>query len=373
MEAVRTATGEAVWSTAFDRASTDLVGIEEAIATEVAAGVAGRLSPSERRALGSRVTASSGAYEWFLRGNVLMARRTRAALERAAAAYRTATTFDPGFADAYGRLAYAEALSAFYLPSRSLQDSLLSLARQAAARALRLDPRSSDAWMGRALMLNVWSQYTTDAGADDSLLVSLTAFRRAVELNPRNDEAWHQYGANLPLVNDSAAIDALRRALALDPARAITYSDLSMLYFRMGRAALARTMIDSALALEPDGGFRVMRAWYRWAAGDTAGALADARLLPDRPSDLLAEVDRDSGAIREMESRVAHPQWCDQAAAWLVATGRREQAVQALLSCGPSLWTLLALRWPGLAPLASDPRIQALRAESERIRVRARW
>jgi TolB-like protein/cytochrome c-type biogenesis protein CcmH/NrfG len=378
VEAVRTATGEAVWSSAFDRASTDLVGIEEAIATEVAAGVAGRLSSSERRALGSRVTASSGAYEWFLRGNVLMARRTRAALERAAAAYRTATTFDPAFADAYGRLAYAEALSAFYLdPSldafRPLQDSLLTLARLAAAHAMRLDPRSSDAWMGRALTLNVWSEFDTGAGADDSLLASLTAFRRAVELNPRNDEAWHQYGACLPLVRDSAAVDALRRALSLDPARAITYSDLSLVYFRMGQADRARVTIDTALALEPDGAFRAMRAWYRWAAGDTVGAMSDIRLLSDPEPDLLAQIARDSAAIRVMERRVTHPLWCHDPAAYLLSTSRREQAVQALLRCRPSLWTLLHLRWPGLAPLADDPRIRSLRAESERIRLRARW
>ena len=378
VEAVRTASGEAVWSSAFDRASNDLLGIEETIATDVAVGVAGRLSARERRALGSRLTTSSGAYEQFLRGNVLMARRTLAALQRAAAAFEAATEADPGFADAYGRLAYTYALSGFYLDPgldayRPLQDALLALARAAAARGLSLNPRSSDAWMGRALALNVWSQFATGAGADDSLLVSLTAFRRAVELNPRNDEAWHQYGVNLALVSDAAALAALRRALALDPARAISYSDLSIIYFRMGRADLARATIDSALTLEPDGAFREMRAWYRWAAGDTAGALADARLLPDRPSALMAEVVRDSAAIRVMESRVAHPQWGDQAAGWLLAPGRREQAVQALRACGPSLWTLLSLRWPALAPIAGDPRIQALRAASERIRAGARW
>ena len=378
VEAVRTATGEAIWSSAFDRAGDDIVDLEETIATEVASGVAGRLSPQERRALASRVTTNGTAYEQFLRGNVLMARRTQAALQRAAAAYRTAAAFDPGFADAYGRLAYADALSAFYLdPSldayHSLQDSLLSLARVAAARAMQLDPRSSDAWMGRALALNVWSQFNTGAASDDSLLASLTALRRSVELNPRNDEAWHQYGANLPLVSDSAAVDALRRALALDPARAITYSDLSVVYFRMGQADRARVTIDTALALEPDGAFRAMRAWYRWAAGDTAGALADVRMLSDPKLDLLAQVARDSGAIRVMERRVTHPLWCDEPAGYLLSTGRREQAIQALLRCRPSLWTLLALRWPGLAPLADDPRIQALRAASERIRASARW
>ena len=93
VEALRAATGEAVWSDAFDRASDDLIGIEEAIATEVAAEVAGRLSPQERLILGSRVTANSRAYEQLLRGNVHMARRTPASILRAITAYRAAAGF----------------------------------------------------------------------------------------------------------------------------------------------------------------------------------------------------------------------------------------------------------------------------------------
>jgi TolB-like protein len=372
VEAVRAATGEAVWSEAYDRARDDLIGIEEAVATEVAAGVAGRLSPAERRALGGRVTASSAAYEHYLRGNVLLARRTTASLRSAIVAYRAATVADSSFADAYGRLAYAYAMCANW--NCAAQDSLLVLARQAAAHALRIDPRSSDAWMGRAYTLDAWWNWAELGNqADDSLLASLAAFRRAVALNPRNDEAWHQYGGTLEAVDDSAALDALRRALALDPARAVTYVDLSLTYARMGRLDRALETIDSALMLEPDGPFIQMRATYRLLTGDTAGAVADARLAPDRAPEVLAVFAHDSASIQLMESRVVHPQWCDQAAVYLLWTGRREQAVRAMLNCAPSLGTRLTFRWPELAPLAADPRIQALRAETERILAKARW
>jgi hypothetical protein len=47
---------------------------------------------------------------------------------------------------------------------------------------------------------------------------------------------------------------------------------------------------------------------------------------------------------------------------YLLWTGRREQATQVLLARGPSLWARWVLWLPVFAPLAADPRIQALRA-----------
>lgn len=371
VEAVRAASGEAVWSEAFDRPSDDLIGLEEAIATEVAGGVAGRLSPEERRVLGSRVTASGPAYEQFLRGNVLLARRSSAAMRDAIAAYRAATTADQGFADAYGRLAYAYALCQLWA-CRTDGDSLLGLSQEAAQQALRLNARSSDAWMGRAFLLTRWKD-GADVHGDDSLLASFAAFRRAVDLNPRNDEAWHQFGATLNQVNDSAGIDAMRRALALDPARAVTYQDLSLVYYVTGRTGRALALIDSAVALDPDGPFRGVRAAYRLTAGDTAGAIADARLAPNVmfTNAIVAFFAHDSSAVRALQA--PRPGCRFGATAFLLWTGRRALAVNQLLRCGSSLNVRWYVRLPLLAPLADDPRIQAVLAESGRILATARW
>ena len=376
-EALRASTGESLWSDAFDRAGDDLIGLEEAIATEVAAGVAGRLTPQERRALGSRVTANSRAYEQFLRGNVLLARRTGAAIRDAIAAYRAATAADPGFADAFGRLAWAYALCVNWRCSGGA-DSLLGLSREAATRALRLDPRSSDAWMGRGGLLANWFA-TAPLGRDDSMLAAVAAFRRAVDLNPRDDEAWHQYGTYLSFISDTAGLEALRRAVALDPARAITYQNISWVYYLTGRERQALAVIDSAVSLEPDGPFRMYRVAYRLTAGDTAGAVADARMTSDLwlSPIVLAVIAHDSTALRMMEARVAQPT-CAAAvgamdAVYLLWSGRREEAVRRFVECGPSLWTRYALRLPPLAPLADDPKIQMLRAQSDSILARARW
>jgi TolB-like protein len=373
VEALRSASGEAIWAQTFDRAADSLLGIEEAVATEVAAGVAGRLSPQERRGLVSRRTGSSRAYEQFLRGNVLLVRRTIAAFRDAITAYQAATRADPGFADAYGRLGYAYALC-WAWECRSDLDSLPGFSRRAADRALQLDPRSSDGWMGRAYALAVGYMFGPDP-SDDSLLASLAAFRRSVALDPRNDEAWHQYGHVLTFVSDSASLDALRRALELDPSRPVTYQGLSFTYYLSGRADLALAAIDSAVALDPDGPLRYWRVLYRITLGDTAGALADARATPTQWTGppALAAFGRDSASVAAMEAAAARPGCAPGAALYLVWTGRRAPAAEHLLACGPSLWTRRWLRLPTLAPLASDPRIQALRDASDGILARAQW
>ena len=120
---------------------------------------------------------------------------------------------------------------------------------------------------------------------------------------------------------------------------------------------------------------------YRLTAGDTAGAVADARLTPGQWSlPVLAAFAHDSAAIRAMEAAVgvAQAECNGIAVVYLLWTGRREQAVQLSLGpwpgCeSPVLGVRWALRLPVLAPLAGDPRIQALRAETERFLARARW
>ena len=372
-EALRAATGEAVWSSAYDRASDDLVGLEEAIATEVAQGVAGRLSPKERRALGRRLSVSGAAYDQFLHGNVLLARRSPASLQGAIAAYRAATAADSGFADAFGRLAYAYALCATWECANT--DSLLSLGRQAAAHALQIAPRSSDAWLGRAADLFAW--VLTRGNADDSLLAALAGFRRAVELNPRNDEAWHQMGDLLEWLNDSASIDAFRHALALDPSRAVSYGHLSLTLHVIGRNDAALATMDSALALEPEGAFRSWRVLYLMVAGDTTAALADARKVPgiSIARAALAALAHDTVFAREFESGPAASLPCPGTPITLYRlwAGRREQAAQSVLQCPPSLMTRWQLRLPSLASLADDPRIRDLRAACDSILARARW
>src|SRR5204863_7581231 len=97
--------------------------------------------------------------------------------------------------------------------------AVLSRGFDAADRALQQDSASADAWMARGFLLS-FRNPRTFAGVREALL-------RALALDPRNAEAHHQYGmALLWLGRDSAAADMYRRALQLEPERAIKLFNL---------------------------------------------------------------------------------------------------------------------------------------------------
>jgi tetratricopeptide (TPR) repeat protein len=73
-----------------------------------------------------------------------------------------------------------------------------------------------------------------------------------VELDADYPEAWNNLGSALEDLNQvQEAIDAYRRAIALNPQYADPYHNLADLLDQMGQTQEARPMWDSYLRLEP--------------------------------------------------------------------------------------------------------------------------
>src|SRR2546428_722034 len=269
IELAHTATGTRVWGDQFLGADDSLFALEDTLARRVAEGVAGRLLPTERRAVAAvRVTRNPEAYEHFLRGNYGLAQRTSTGMTRATAEYRRAAALDSGFVSALARVGLAYALRldwSWDATGASPADSLLDRGEAAADEALRRDPSNSDAWLARGYLLEFRHPHSWDG--------VMAAFARAVALDPRNAEAWHQMGdAASDMGDDSTAVTSWRRALAIDPGRPITLNA----YASMVVPAEAGQLLDSALAVDP--GFlmaRLARADRRLRQGDSSGARRD--------------------------------------------------------------------------------------------------
>lgn len=270
VELVRSATGNQVWSEQFDRSGTDLLAIEEDIASSVATAIAGRLLPDERSRLARRPTRSAAAYDHYLRGNYYLGLRTPQATARAFSEFESATRADPAFSGAFARSAYAYSLAIGWgwslggLP----RDSLLARGNAAADRALALDSASADAWLGKASLL-------PPSGRMRGVLDMLD---RAVALDPRNDEARHFRGwAHFVGAYDLARAEAdFRAALALEPQRAVTQWYRALLAYAQRRHGESLALADSALAIDP--GFfmaTVLRAMNRVHLGHVAAARLD--------------------------------------------------------------------------------------------------
>ncbi len=88
-----------------------------------------------------------------------------------------------------------------------------------------------------------------------SLAVALgvsASFQGAIALDPRNAEAHHQYGFLLLMVGaNGAGLDELKRALELEPERAISLATSAFERRLTRRDDEALTLLDSALVLEP--------------------------------------------------------------------------------------------------------------------------
>jgi tetratricopeptide (TPR) repeat protein len=102
---------------------------------------------------------------------------------------------------------------------------------------------------------------------------AITSIRKAIELRPRFGHAWRELAGPLAaLGRDEEAIEALERALSLDPGDASAYSGLGRVHF-IGRGDFAKGIdfYEKALTLNPQAG---------WTALQLAHCAALARDFP---------------------------------------------------------------------------------------------
>lgn len=374
---VNAVSGFRVWGQTYDRASSDLLDLQQEIAQEVATSIAGQLAPGERTALTKRPTANPDAYEHFLRGNYYLARRGLGGFSHAIEEYETALRLDSTFTRAIGRAALAYELLYEYQPAGN--DSLRARGIALASRAIAHDSNVSDAWVAAA--------YAASYLHPRSFEGVLPAVQRAMQLDPRNSEVLHQYAFFLrELGQDSAARAACLRSLALEPERPITLSALGFLSFLARDYPGSQRWLDSSLRINPEFYWAyVRRARTRVMLGDLAGARSDAEMAlrvgagdSSLGNSLLAMVSVQSGDTVAARARLNRVLQALPDSSWvalleeqmmpavaLVKLGDREGALALLERVRPRgarLWS--GLRAPDFDALRSDPRFQRLVEES---------
>ena len=323
-ELARASTGTQVWADVFDRASTDLITIESDLGQAVAEAIAGRLRPGDQAMLARRPTRNPAAWEAYLRGNALIARRLTGGMAGAIEAYREAVRLDPSFAAAWGRLAEGLSLGASYGysgPGRSAA-VLKQQAREASERALALDSLSAAAWIARGLVL----------GFDGRYLENIAAHARAVTLDSTLAEAHYHLGGSLRAYTDDqmSAEQHLLKAHALDPSLVNAVEWLSVLHWKAGRTFEALGWFDTLSAMAPE----------------LAGSPGSNLLIADLHLDLLLRAGDTAAARTELDQLLARPLGVDSASVLALAargfadlgdTARaREYLRRAVLSVGDS-------------------------------------
>lgn len=177
-------------------------------------------------------TLNGDAARAFAEARALAAGRTRNGLLRAVERFNAALALDPQYAAAW--IGLSETLTVLHIYGAAEPRTLLPRARDAAERALRLDPALAGAHTALAHVLEQW------------------------------DHDW------------AAADEHHRRALALDPASSHAHQVYAMFLVGQGRFDEAATAIDRAGALAADTPLpRALRGVVAVLSGKPAAALAD--------------------------------------------------------------------------------------------------
>ncbi len=226
-----------VWASSYDRELHDVFAVQTDIADRTAEALRLRLGTTAPEGGRRRPTDNLAAYDLYLRGLVAAQERDDGYLETAVRWFSEATKLDPKFAEAYAAWATTYVIAA---GEHVAMREAIPKARRLAARALRLDPNSSDA---HAALANIAFQY------DHRWRYAEAEFRRAIELNPSNVTATQFFGTML---------------------------------FALGRFEEAKELTRRAIRLNPGGGPSALLAWIEYESGDPAEAIRQAEEGRDR-------------------------------------------------------------------------------------------
>lgn len=304
LQLVDVSTQRHIWAGSYNREIDDVFAVQSEVAERTAEALRVRLGDSRPGSPSRRGTAVPEAYEWYLRGLAASSETESADYDAAARAFRKATEFDPNYADAYAT--WANVLVTVSGDRRPMKDTIPE-ARELAARALQLDPNSSEA---HGALGNILFQSDNDWPRAEA------EFRRAIDLNPSNVTAHRFLGSLLiALRRFQEAKEVLRQALRLDPGSphgmAIAMADIYG-----GDPDAAIRALQQNVAEKPES---ISRHIYLGFFLANAGRLDEARAEADRPLDATSdETDRFDHAL--LNALVGRPQ---EARTWLAELGRR--------------------------------------------------
>jgi tetratricopeptide (TPR) repeat protein len=102
---VETGSRQSAWAERYDRELKDVFEVQDEIACSIAEALRITLTPQEEKAIASKPTENTQAYDYFLRGRSYARRETRSDLDFAIQMFEFAILLDPGFALAHAGIA----------------------------------------------------------------------------------------------------------------------------------------------------------------------------------------------------------------------------------------------------------------------------
>ena len=242
VDLVDAADGRQLWGEQYRRKLTDVLAVQEEIATEISTNLRLRLTQEEQIRLRHGYTEDSNAYQAYLRGRYFWNKRTQAGMTKGIEYFQQAVEIDPGYALAYVGLADCYSMLGSY--NYLSPDQTFPKATAYLAQAIRLDESLAEAHASQGYIM---FGYTWDLmGAEREL-------RRALELNSNYANAHRWYSHVLATRGRmSEATTEMRRAVDLDPLSLVAITSLGYHFFFAREYDQVIEQCRKALEMDPD-------------------------------------------------------------------------------------------------------------------------
>ena len=341
-----------VWSKRFDRTLDDVFAIQDEISLAIVNELRLTLGRGQRR-----YQTNLAAYDLYLRGRALVARRGTESAEQAVRLFEQVIAIDREFAPAHAGVADAYATMAWDIET---PETALAGMRPAAVKALQLDPELAEAHAAMGII------YAREFDWENAA----SSFERAITRNPNLSEIRTSYSAStlLPQGHAAKALDILAGAIEMDPLSLAVKREVGRAQFAGGRYEEAIVNLRQVVAADPD---------FTYAAN----ALARALTFAGRPEEAIAlwesrhqpsdwerwlmpayvKLGRRADVDRLLNlPRNAHPY---RQALNYAALGDKERTFEALFRAAvvAPQRTAAVLALPEMSLLRGDPRLDQLR------------
>jgi serine/threonine protein kinase/Tfp pilus assembly protein PilF len=229
--------GFQLWSERYDRTMDDVFAIQDEIATAIAEKLKVTLTAGRDEALVRRA-ANLEAYELYLKGRAMFNRRE---MGPAIGCLQQAIALDSAYGPAYATLAAALALLGFYGFAPAYD--AMPKARQAAQRAVRLDPTLGDA---HATLFFINAMHDWDwSSIDEQFEEALANGATTLLLN------WRSLYLSMIVGRFDEALAVSRRATQLDPLSASSLLSLQVVLIQTRQYDEAAASCRKALEMDP--------------------------------------------------------------------------------------------------------------------------
>jgi adenylate cyclase len=278
VQLINAMTNAHLWAEIYDRKLTDIFAVESDISKTIADTLQAKLTGSEKQLMASQSTSDIAAYELYHKGRSLWERRSGDNIPKAIAFYQQAIARDPNYALAYAGLANSYALLPFYTGADRRE--AFPKEKEAALKALRLDPKLADAHLALGKVLFI---------SEIDIAGAMREYHRAIELKPNDATAHHWYGNDslAALGRFEEATAEVKRAVELDPLSPVINADLGWTFYYAHRYEESAAQLRKTLEIDPTFFYAHCNlGMVLQVTGDLSGAIAEyekAKQLNDDP------------------------------------------------------------------------------------------